>query len=123
MSVPFTRATTVSEADEDEDEAEEDESLEQPDTAGSTISASAAIVARLVMRERGADNPGREVGSAKNLEEGNLGDEGSFRKVMARSLESAAALLNCGGQSRNRLAFAMAQLGPILTISRAGMAN
>jgi hypothetical protein len=43
--VPFTRATTASEADDDELEAEEDEFLEQPTAAGSTNSASAAIVA------------------------------------------------------------------------------
>src|SRR5215212_4691004 len=44
ISVPFTRATTASDADDDE-LAEEEEFLEQPTAAGSTNSANAAIVA------------------------------------------------------------------------------
>jgi hypothetical protein len=38
--------------------------------------------------------------------------------IMARSLESAAALpIGGGGHSPNRFPFAMAQIGPILTIT------
>ena len=119
--MPLTRATTASDADEDLDAAEdEDESFEQPETAGSTSSASAAIVATVVARGKRVVTV--EPGAVAKFNERDLSGVDlsgvALSRVMARSLESAAALPigGGGGHSRNRFPFAMAQIGPILTI-------
>jgi hypothetical protein len=115
--VPLTRATTTSDADEDLDAPEdEDESFEQPETAGSTSSASAAIVATVAARgKRLRVEPGAKF-NERDLSGVDLCGV-ALSRVMARSLESAAALpIGGGGHSRNRFPFAMAEIGPILTI-------
>jgi hypothetical protein len=104
--VPFTRATTASDADEVEaaDEEEDDEFLEQPTAAG-TISASAAIVATVPARGRDAHN--FSSGIPNNLSEVNFSNEVS--NVMAAVLGKCAGPPDWrGGQSRNRFRFAMA---------------
>jgi hypothetical protein len=107
---------TESDAGEDEAEEEDDESFEQPDAADSTINATATTVATVDPRDGGAVN--REAGVVKNFNEANFSNKFNFSDVMARSLESTAALpIGGGGQSRNRFPFAMAQSGPILTIA------
>src|SRR3954447_12302338 len=85
ISVPFTRATTASDADEVEAEEEEDEFLEQPTAAG-MMSASAAIVATVPARGRDAHN--FSSGMPNNLGEVNFSNEVS--NVMAAVLGKCA---------------------------------
>src|SRR3954466_11293192 len=87
ISVPFTRATTASDADEVEaaDEEEEDEFLEQPTAAG-TMSASAAIVATVPARGRDAHN--FSSGTPNNLSDVNFSNDVS--NVMAAVLGKCA---------------------------------
>ena len=69
--MPFTRATTASDADEDE-LAEEEEFFEQPNAAGSTNSASAAMVATVRARGRAGSVDGERVKSFGEIDLSNV---------------------------------------------------
>src|SRR5215204_6084082 len=86
MSVPFTRATTASDPDEDEVAEEEDEFFEQADIAGRTSSASAATAATVIVRGRDALN--WEAGASKNFQGIDFSNDVS--KVMAAVLGKCA---------------------------------
>jgi hypothetical protein len=98
MSVPLTRATTVSEALEADDvepaEEDDDEFFEQAETAGSANSASAAMAAIVAVRARGAAAGEVAVASCKAVDRVGVDRGGivSLGDGMARFLESDAAL-------------------------------